>query len=487
MVIQLLFGYDRDIVLSQRSNHIMAANAKLSDKDKEFRDFSLQGNMWRVVCYIGLPLALYQSLNQIFKIFDAMMASHISANSVSAITYLSQINMVIAAIGGGLAIGGSIQISSAYGLGDLALVKQRVSSLFALTALLGMIILTVLIPTTQVFLRLAKTPEIFIEEGSRYFILELISTVISFFNGVYIAIERARGNSKRILYLNMGVIAVKLGLTALFVYVLNGTINSIAIATIISQLLLLLAAAYNLKDQNNAFGFSLASVSFQPLIIKPMILLSIPVIMEKMAFSLGKVIVNSMSTIYSPLTVGALGISNTIGGFTTTPQNGFQDGSSALISQSLGADDTRRALKAFRCTLVINVLIGFVLMSLSLLFLPRISRLYAGGNADFARMISEIYTMEALGAVPLGINSAVMALLYGFGKTRLTLLINFSRLFVFRIPLLWFLQQFTDIGNASVGIVMGVSNLCVGTLAVVIAVIQVRKICKEHQLSFFSL
>ena len=465
----------------------MAANVKLSKEDKQFRDFSLQGNMWRVVGYIGLPLALYQSLNQIFKIFDAMMASHISANSVSAITYLSQINNVIAAIGGGLAVGGSIQISSAYGTGDLKLVKQRVSSLFALSALLGAILLLILAPFTPAFLRIAKTPEIFIEEGSRYFILELISTVISFFNGVYIAIERARGNSKRILYLNMGVIAIKLILTALFVYVLNGTINSIAAATIIAQLLLLFAAVHNLKDKDNAFGFSLASVSFDRLIIKPMIQLSIPVIIEKMAFSLGKVIVSSMSTIYSPLTVGALGISNTIGGFTTMPQNGFQDGSSALISQSLGAGDTGRALKAFRCTLVINVLIGLVLMSLSLLLLPQISRLYAGGNEEFARMISGIYTMEALGAIPLGINAAVMSLLYGFGKTRLTLLINFSRLFVFRIPLLWFLQRFTGIGSASVGIVMGISNLLVGLLAVVVAVIFIRRICREHQLAFFSL
>ncbi|MFR4440243.1 MAG: MATE family efflux transporter, partial [Hungatella sp.] len=68
-----------------------------------------------------------------------------------------------------------------------------------------------------------------------------------------------------------------------------------------------------------------------------MIRLSIPVIIEKMAFSFGKVVVNSMSTIYSALTVGALGVSNNIGGFTTNPQNGYQEGAAAIISQNLGA------------------------------------------------------------------------------------------------------------------------------------------------------
>ena len=45
---------------------------------------------WKVVFYVCTPLALYQSLNQIFKIFDSMMASHIGASSVSAVADLSR-------------------------------------------------------------------------------------------------------------------------------------------------------------------------------------------------------------------------------------------------------------------------------------------------------------------------------------------------------------------------------------------------------------
>ena len=73
-------------------------------------------------------LALYQSLNQLFKIFDSMMASHIGASSVSAVAYLSQINLMLSSLGGGLAVGASIKISEAYGAGDFLLVKRRVSS-----------------------------------------------------------------------------------------------------------------------------------------------------------------------------------------------------------------------------------------------------------------------------------------------------------------------------------------------------------------------
>lgn len=84
-------------------------------------------------------------------------------------------------------------------------------------------------------------------------------------------------------------------------------------------------------------------------------------------------------------------------------------------------------------------------------------------------------------------NAAVMALLYGFGYTKLTLLINFCRVFVFRIPILWGLQQFTQIGSKSVGIVMMVSNILVGIMAVVVAGIVIRDICKRYQLCFWRI
>ena len=127
------------------------------------------------------------------------------------------------------------------------------------------------------------------------------------------------------------VIGIKLSLTAFFVYVLKGGINYISIATIVSQLTLFGAAVFYMNAKENVFGFSWKAISFRKLVVAPMIKLSVPVIVEKMAFSLGKVVVNSMSTVYGTLTVGALGISNNIGGITTNPQNGFQEDRKSVV------------------------------------------------------------------------------------------------------------------------------------------------------------
>ena len=221
----------------------MSSQSALSEKDRKFREFSLNASAWKVILYVSLPLALYESLNQLFKILDSMMASHISSSAVSTIAYLSQLDMTLSAIGGGLAVGAGVKISEAYGAGDFDLVKKRVSTLYSLCAAVSVILLAVLLPFTEEFLKLAGTPAEFMADGVSYFRLDLIGMVIMFFNSVYISVERARGNSKRILYLNVIVITVKLFLTALFVYVFHMGIHMIATATIISQTLMFTAAA----------------------------------------------------------------------------------------------------------------------------------------------------------------------------------------------------------------------------------------------------
>ena len=428
--------------------------ASLSKKDEAFREFSLHGSMWKVLLQVGTPLALYQSLNQLFKILDTMMASHISASSVSAVAYLSQINLMLSALGGGLAVGAGIKISLAYGQGNYQMVQERVSSLYIMCISLGMAVLAGILPFTEQFLAMAGTPAELIAEGKSYFAVELIT-------------------------MNLIVIGVKLTLTALFVYILNGNLVMIALASLLSQASLLFFAIINSQSYDSpAFRFSLKAVTGKKEVISPMITSSIPVITEKMLFAFGKIIVNSMSTLYGALTVGALGVSNNIGGITNNPQNGFQEGAAAIICQNMGAKNKGRAIDAFKKTLIINVVIGIVFYGLIMYHLDFISSLFDGKDEAFHQMIVKIHRFEALGTITLGINAAVLALLYGLGKTKLSLALNFSRVFLFRIPVLWFLQTFTGWGSECVGIVMMVSNISVGITAAITAWIVIRNLKK---------
>ncbi len=456
----------------------------LSEKDRKFREFALTGNLWSVILYVCVPLAFFQFINQLFNILDTMMASHVSALAVSAVAYLSQLQNMISAVGGGLAAGSTLKISEAYGAGKYDMVKKRLSTLLALCAGIALVVL-VMIPFSPALLRVFGTPEDFIAVGAKYFSITLFSTVLNFFNNVYIAIERSRGNSRRILKLNTFVVLLKLVITAIFIYGLNADITMIAVATVISQSFLLVMAVKNLTTGDDAFTFEKKSITFQENVVSPMLKISFPVIVEKVAFCFGKTVVNSMSKNYGSTTVGALGISNNINGIVSGVQNGFQDGGSSIISQNLGAGNTKRALGTFWRLVVINAAIGAVGLVLLNVFLGPITWLFAnstgGFNEEFQQLIMHVFRYEAIGGcIPLGINSACMALLFGFGKTKLTLVCNFSRVFVFRIPILWALQNFTSIGSESVGIVMAASNTLTAMLSFTVAMFVIRNVKKKE-------
>ncbi len=456
--------------------------AELNKRDKQYFEKSLNAPMWRIVLSIGTPLALYQGLAMIFTVLDTMMASHISKESVSAVAYLAQVNLILSSVGGGLAVGAGIQISRAYGEADFEMVRRRVSSLYAISLSVGVLMLLAILPFTHPFLRLAGTPEELIAIGARYFSVQLFVMVVNFLNNVYIAVERARGNARRIFFLNLLVIAVKLSLTAFFVYILHSDLTMIAVASLCSELVLFVFALRYSLIGGSAFSFSLRAVSLDRRVTPPMIRQSLPVIAEKALFAAGKTVVNAMCAVYGALMVGAMGVSNNLGGLSTNPQNGFQQGSSAIISQNYGAGKYRRVLQAFYVTALINMLLGGIISAVELWQLDLLAGLFDGGSAEFRAMIATVYRFEALGAVPLGLNAAVLALLYGLGETKLTLLLNFARVFLFRIPVFWFLQRFTSLGEKSVGMVMMISNTAVAVLALFVGLFVIRRFKRRYDL-----
>lgn len=456
-----------------------------SRQDEEFRRYALTAPPMRTLLTVCAPLALYQALQSIFKILDALMAAHISSSAVSAVSCLSQITLMITALGSGLAVGGSIKISEAYGRGEYDVVRRRTATLYAMATAASLAVAVTMIPFAGPFLRLLNTPEALITAGKGYFRVEILCLVANFFNTVYIAIERSRGHAKKILFINAAVIVIKLGLSALFVYRLNGDVVTISAATLISQLVLLAYALTSMAHDEGAFRFRFRNIHTNRETILPILDLSYPVAAEKMLFAGGKVVVNSMSGRYGELTVGALGISNNIGGLTTGWHAGMLDGASALISQNRGAGQYRRTLHLYACLLAADVAIG----ALGLLFvswgLPWLAQVFAQSKEQFdprfCEMIVSIHRWEMLGYLTLGINSATLALLLGYGYTKLTLVLNAARVFLFRIPVLWALQRFTAMGPEAVGLTMMISNVCAGLSAALAAVPVIRSILAQEE------
>ncbi len=451
----------------------------LDKKEAERRTFMLTGPALKVLISISLPLVFYNCLNQCFQFIDTLIAADISSNVVSAVSFIQQLQTMLLATGHALAVGGGIIISRYYGAGDMENVSKYISTLFFTGCAVALTILGIFVPLAKQFLIIMNMPEDLIQTGTTYFRIEICSLVSVFINTIYLATEKARGNTKRIMYYNLLVLFSKTILTVIFVYTVKKDIIMLALATLLSHSVLTFIALINLSSKKNVFQVSVKKISFKWKFFKPIITLSLPIFLEKFVFAFGKAIVNSMAANYGSLIVGALGVSNRLGGCATTPPQGVQEAESTLISQNVGAQNKKRAVEFFFKTALVNLTMGVFFLILMFNCKDLLINLFAKGNVDFAHEISKIYHYEIWGSIFLAAGTTVQGMLYGFGFTRLAMILNIIRLFGYRIPTLWYIQNMTSLGSEGVGLTMFISNALYGITTIITSFFVIRKLIKE--------
>lgn len=458
--------------------------AKVEQRDLEKRELLLSGNILRGVLSVCLPMAAFQLLNEIFRVFDLGITAQIDPNSVSAVSSFNQLSSSFAAVGNGLAIGAGILIAGYYGAGEYKKVKKTVNTTFFLAVAGAALLAVALFLSGRWVLRLVNTPPELIELGLSYYRVVMLNLVFVFVNAVYIAVEKARGNGGRILVVNLLMAVVKLLLSALFVLVFHQGVVMIAVSTLLANLAVTVLGCVSLRDPDSAFGLSLRSIELRSGLPGEIFKVSAPVMAEKFAFSSGKVVVNAVGFDYGTQTVGALGVSNSISALSTMPASTIGDGGAAVIRQNIGNDNKERALRVFGCVFLVDVIWGVFGFLTTWIFLDPILLVFARGDAAFALLIREIFIQEMLSNVFLAVHAAVVALLYAFAYTKLTFVLNFARLFVFRIPVLFLFQRFTDLpGGQVMGLVMMLSNAMTGLFALLLAVIVLRREYKRGWLA----
>lgn len=475
---------------------IGASEASVSAKELKKRDFILHGNIWKVVFVLAAPLFLYALFNYIYGIIDTIMCSGISKEAVNAVGALKQVADMISAIGAGIGAGGSILIAREIGRKDYGKAKRLSSSVFAFTFLIAIITCAVVIPLTVPILRLFGISEASIAIGQGYFMISVATSAIMMVNTVYMGVEKAKGSTLVITLLNMAVVLIKIGLNSLFLYGLSlKDMTFVSLSTLIANACLLLFVLIRLSRKSYLFHFSFHNLDLHKGTLNKITWISFPIFLGKFIFSLGKVTINALAGKgFGDDVVGALGVSNNLGGSITNPISSVEDSTSAIISTNLGAHNSKRAINTFYVGLVYALSIALVGVTLITIFNDPITLFFArnAGSeeevATFAKEISSVFFYEKMGIITLAINSAVLGLLYGFGYTRLSMTLNIARVFVFRIPSFLVCEYLIKpngvplTGFQCAGISMGFSNIAIGIMALVTAIIVIYRVKRKERI-----
>jgi putative MATE family efflux protein len=441
----------------------------IREKDIRRRERILNGNLVGVIISICAPIFLYNLFNSFYSVIDAVVVARIDPTSVSAVAMLSQIQHLLSSLGSGVAAGGGIIVARLFGAGDMDDARYHSNQIISLSTIIVAALLALCLPLALPIMRLSGVPDELIVIGTGYFIVQILTLAFMFYNSVFMAMEKAKGNTKIMFWLNILAMIIKLGLSILFVWVWEmKDIMWVAIATMIGQAVMFVILLLMMLERGNVFAIKLDEFKLRADVCKNIFAISFPIFLGKFIFSFGKVSVNSMCKAYGPLVVGALGVSNNMNGLATNPICAFEEGTSTIISQNLGAKNSRRALKTFVYTFIMTTIIGIIgYILIRFLLQDEIIGLYnqnefAEGAEEFLLLIKSIHRYDSLSIPSLAVNSAVLGVLYGYGQTKMTMVLNISRVFLFRIPILWYLQTFhKEIGAEAAGLSMGISNICI--------------------------
>lgn len=469
---------------------------EVSLKEQQKRDFILSENIWKVVFVIALPLFFYTLFSYAYSIIDTVMCSELSKDALNAVSALNQITNMISAVGGGLGAGGSILIAREIGRKNYKKAKTLSSTIFLYVFVIAALTISIILPITPFLLRAFNVSEKSIEIGSSYFMINVCSAAVVMINTVYMGVEKARGSTLPITLLNVVVVIIKVSLNCIFIYGLKFTdMMYVSLSTLIANSTLTIYIIIKLLFTSYTFKFALKEVSFKGSTLKKTFFISFPIFLGKFIFSLGKVVINSMAKELGEDVVGALGVSNNMGGSVTNPLSSIEDSSSSIISQNIGAKKMDRALKTFYVSLVYALSIAVVGVIIVTIFDEPITMFFARSaenQKEYAQHISKVFFYEKMGIITLALNSAVLGLLYGFKMTTTASIINIARVFVFRIP--FFIvcnslhKQNVKIFNEELdeymvaGMSMGLSNICIGIVAIIVAIFVVIKIKKKQKI-----
>ena len=447
------------------------------------REEILHGNLLSTVIAICLPIALYVFFNSFYSLLDSVMCATISATGVSDVAILAQIKNMVNAFGAGIAGGGAVIVSRYYGGGKMKEAREASGNCLTISLIASAFIAAVLIPLASVICRAVGCTG---DDTGLYFSLQMLELAIVAVNTIFIGLEKVKGNSRRILILNISALVIKLLFNVTFIYLIKvDSIVWLEVSSIIAQGVILAFALSTIFSEKNALRVTKAELRPRRIYISPIMKLSIPIFFGKFVMNFGKFVVNLLSNIFygaatEGLVVGALAVSNNLSGLITSPAQAFEEGESTIVSQNIGAGNYKRTVDAFvRVATVIMTfsMIGFILVRF--VFLDDLANLFAGARLDdpdeaekaalLVRYIKEIFVYDCLSIPTLAVTSSVLGILYGYGKTHLSTILNFSRIAT-RIITLTTLY-YCGMNYTAVGVAMGISNIIIMTLSVIFLVI----------------
>lgn len=380
----------------------------------------------------------------------------LGSEALAASAFTSPIFQVITSLGTGLATGGMIIFSKNIGSGNLKENLKAKSQLMLVNLLLGTLLALVTFIFTKNIISLSGASGNLATLSGNYMRILFTAIPSLLIVNSYSAIENSKGNTKKPLIL----VAISTVLNVVFnslAVKLNFGIEGIAVATLLSSLLLTLYCVWELFKKKD---ISWRYLKPNPALILSILAMGVPVALSSSTASLGFVVMNRYVVDFGSEALAAFGVGNRINNIFYTPANGFLTGVSIMIAQNLGAGNTKRMKEILHTAMKASVSIAFVGSIILYLLTDSMISIFTD-NPEIVRHSKNYLHIFVYCNMAWGVYQVYSGYFLGIGLTKLNFYINLGRVWAFRIPVLILLERTFSLGAYSIWSAMLISNILV--------------------------
>lgn len=385
----------------------------VTDLTKEHPDKTL----WRFL----LPMMFSVAFQQIYNIADSMIAGKFAGeDALAAVGASYPITVIFMAFAVGMNLGASVIVSRLFGAGDRKGVKRAVTTAFASSLSLAVILTVYGYFFCRNMMEWIHTPQNIMQDGVLYLKIYVFGLIFLMLYNVCTGIFTALGDSRTPLWFLLGSSAGNIVLDLLFVAKLHWGVAGVAWATFIAQGISAVLALVTLLVRLQKFAGKERVPLFDRKLFVQILAIAVPSILQQSVLSVGNLFVQDIVNRYGSAVVA--GYSGAIK-LNTFAINIFMTLGSCLSSytaQNIGAGKQERIPMGFRTGLKLSELtaLPFVVLYFGLsqqmmgLFLNAESSAAIHAGVMFLRIVSPWYFMIVMKLMTDGIIRGSGAMIY---------------------------------------------------------------------------
>ncbi|MDR2908675.1 MAG: MATE family efflux transporter [Oscillospiraceae bacterium] len=303
----------------------------------------------RELCLFALPMLIGNILQSCYSMADmAVVGQFVGRDALAAVSNTSMIFFVSNSVCIGFTVGGGVLVAKYRGAGDKPAQMAIIRTLFALSALGGVLLTATGYLVYPPLLRLMNTPAEALPHAAAYMSIVSAGNLFVFGYNAVCSVMRGLGDSRRPLYLVAVTSAVNIFLDYLLVGFFRLGVSGAAIATVFSQAVSCSVAIWVLwrqgrQDKDFVFRFDKYSLSPDKTHTGDILRLGIPTALRSAALNLSYIVVAALFNGYGTAAAAAAGIGLKVNTFVAMPSWAVGQAVSTMAGHAMGARDPGRA------------------------------------------------------------------------------------------------------------------------------------------------